>query len=95
MNNDIPILGGEPTLSTDQMDVIEVLGEALQQAKEGNIDAVAIIACMKGGYAPVMAGKRAGDLMLGTVRLQRMIDEATQNGAQTQAISRIVKARRL
>lgn len=74
-----------PVLTEAQQECIHVLKEALEQAEEGNIDAVGVIACMRGGYASAMAGTRAGDLMLGAFDLQCKIREATAgrgHGAQ-------------
>jgi hypothetical protein len=77
----------------EQLAVIDLIKETLAQALEGNIDCVAIVACMPGGYASVMSGNRPGDLMLGAFDLQCKVREATQDSPKTASVSRIVRAR--
>lgn len=77
-----------PKLTDDQQAVIDALTEALDEAMAGNIDAVGIVVCMKGGYASAMAGKRAGDLMLGAFDLQCKIREATAGRGDSSRIIR-------
>ena len=83
-----------PSLTEDQQQCIHVLKEALEQAEAGNIDTIGVIACMKGGYASVMGGSRAGDLALGALDLQQQILDATRGAkmarmqAEIQAASR-------
>lgn len=60
-------------LTEDQKAVCELLKEALAQALEGKITSVAIVVCMKNGYAHVMAGRQAGDLNLGCDSLKNAI----------------------
>ena len=72
-------------LNDDQIEVVDALKEALALALEGGISSVAIIACMKTGYATVMAGRQAGDLNLGCDSLKHKILEAVEfAGAQRQ-----------
>ena len=49
-------------LDEAQLACVDLLAQALTEAKEGKIDSVAIIVCMEGGYASVMAGYNAGGL---------------------------------
>jgi hypothetical protein len=72
-------------LNDDQIEVVDLLKEALAQALEGNVSSVAVIACMKTGYATVMAGRQAADLNLGCDSLKRKILDAVEfAGAQLQ-----------
>jgi hypothetical protein len=64
-------------LNENQQACVEALEEALELAREGQIETIGIVACLPGGVAPVMGGNRAGDLALGCLKLLRMIDEAT------------------
>lgn len=60
-------------LSEDQLACIDLLEEALEQVREGNINTLAVVACMEGGFASVMAGRRAGDLYMACGELQQRI----------------------
>lgn len=71
MNNSHPIL--RTKLSESQTACIDLLKEALAEALEGNITSIGVVACMKGGFATVMAGTQAADLHLGCADLQRKI----------------------
>ena len=62
----------------DQVAIVDLLKEALAQALEGKITSVGVIACMKGGYAHVIAGRQAADLNLGCDSLKRKILEMTE-----------------
>lgn len=73
MNNIQSISGLKVLLNEDQKAVIEVLKEALAQALEGNVSSVAVIACMKKGFAHAMAGRQASDLYMGAGALQEEI----------------------
>ena len=72
------IIGLKKPLTEDQKAVVEVLKEALAQALEGEISSVAVIACMKTGYATEMAGRQASDLFMGAGSLQRRIINAVE-----------------
>jgi hypothetical protein len=74
------ILTGRPLLNESQQACVDLLEEALREARDGNIDAIGIIACMPGGFASVMAGTRAGDLALGAFDLQCKIREEVTGG---------------
>jgi hypothetical protein len=67
------IIGIQPKLTEDQMAVIEVCKETLAQALEGHITTIGIIACMKSGYATVLAGRQASDLNMGCDSLKLKI----------------------
>lgn len=66
----------------DQAAIVDLLKEALAQALEGNIKTVAVIACMEGGFATVMAGRQAADLNLGCDELKRKILDAITEGTK-------------
>ncbi len=80
-------------LTPDQKDVVDLLKEALAQALEGNIDGIAMVACMPGGWATNIAGNRPGDLNLGCDDLKGKILDAVLNSPKTKAVSRIVRGR--
>lgn len=63
-------------LSESQEACVEILEQALDLAREGKIEAVAVVTCMKDGFASASAGRRAGDLHLGCADLQRKILDA-------------------
>jgi hypothetical protein len=80
----MPIITPTPTLNEDQEAVVELLKQALEQAKEGNIDAVGVICCMKDGFASVMAGRRAGDLYMAAGEMQdRILKEVTSGNVRS------------
>ena len=68
-----PILLSATPLTEAQMACVDLLAEALEQARAGNINSVGIVVCMKGGYASVMAGTQAADLNLGCDSLKKKI----------------------
>lgn len=80
-------------LTEDQKAVVDLLKQALEQAEEGNIDAVGVICCMKNGFASIMAGRRAGDLYMAAGEMQdRILKEVTSgNTAPRKRPSPIIK----
>ena len=76
-----PKIIGAP-ISEDQAAIVDLLKEALAQALEGNIKTVAVVACLEGGFATVMAGRQAADLNLGCDELKRKILEAVTEGSE-------------
>lgn len=86
--NQKPILLSPTPLTDEQLAIIDLLNEALEQTRAGNITSIGIVACMKGGYASVMAGRQPGDLNLACDDLKWKIREATAGGR-----SSIVRAR--
>ena len=80
------IVGLKPNLTEDQQAVVEICKETLAQALEGSISSIGIVACMKTGYATVMAGRQAADLNLGADSLKSKILNAVENaGAERMA----------
>lgn len=67
-------------LNESQAACVDLLKEALAEALEGKINSIAIVVCMKGGFANVMAGTQAADLHLGAADLQRKILDAVTSG---------------
>ena len=81
INNAGPkLIGVKPKLNEDQVAVIDLLKEALAQALRGDITSVGIIACMKTGYATVMAGPHAAALNFGCDSLKKKILAAVEEG---------------
>lgn len=78
MNSKPHLIGLTPKLSEDQKAVIEIAKETLAQALDGQISSIGIVACMKTGYATVMAGRQAADLFMGAGSLQRKILDAVE-----------------
>ena len=72
------MLGINVPLTDAQVSCVDLLKEALAQALDGHINSIAIIVCMKDGYASVMAGKQAADLNLGCDSLKRKILDAIE-----------------
>jgi hypothetical protein len=79
------IIGAKPKLSEDQIAVIELCKETLAQALAGEITSVGIVACMKGGYAHVMAGRQAADLNMGCDSLKLAILETVEKAGSQKA----------
>lgn len=77
------IIGLTPKLSEDQKAVVEIARETLAQALEGQISSIGIVACMKTGYATVMAGRQAADLFMGAGSLQRKILDAVEASGES------------
>ncbi len=65
-------------LTDNQKACVDLLAEALEEAKRGMIETIGIVACMKTGYATVMAGSRAGDLNMGCDSLKKKIMDAVE-----------------
>jgi hypothetical protein len=51
-------------LSDDQQACVDLLEEALAEARRGKFSTIAIVCCMANGFASVMAGTQAGALNL-------------------------------
>jgi hypothetical protein len=75
---DILFPGMIKPLSEANKHCIALLEEALEQAKEGKIDTIGIVACLTNGMATVMAGRRAADLNMGLDELKAKIMEAVR-----------------
>ena len=69
-------------LTEDQKAVVEIARETLAQALEGQITSIAVVVCMKAGYATVMAGRQAADLFMGCGSLQRKIMDAVEEAGE-------------
>jgi hypothetical protein len=67
-------------LDEAQIACADLLKEALAEALEGRVTSIGIIACMKDGYAAVMAGHQASALNLGCDELKRRILDAISSG---------------
>ena len=67
-------------LTESQSACVELLEEALREARAGHINTIGIIAAMKTGYATVMAGHQASDLYMGCGSLQKKIMDAVEEG---------------
>lgn len=81
-----PILLSSTPLSEAQLACIDLLSEALEQARAGEVTSIGIILCMKGGYASVMAGTQAADLNLGCDDLKDKILEATSRSKRKRVL---------
>lgn len=73
------MLNAKP-LSEAQQACVDLLVEAVEEARAGKIYSVGIVACMKTGYAVVMAGPHAADLNLGCDSLKKKILDAVEEG---------------
>lgn len=80
-------------LNEHQVACVDMLKEALAQALEGNVDGLALVLCMHGGWATNIAGNRPGDLNLGCDDLKGKILDAVLNAPKTKAVGRIVRGR--
>ncbi len=90
INNTSPkIIGVKSKLTEDQIAVVDIVRECLAQALEGNISSIGIIACMKQGYATIVAGRQAADISLGCDSLKRKILNAVESAgsAKTDRLS--------
>ena len=52
-------------LNDNQQACVALLRDALDEAVDGKIYAVALVVCLDGGWANALAGNRPGDLNLG------------------------------
>lgn len=90
-------MNGKPpnlALTFHQRQCVEILEEALAEAREGKVDGVAIVLCMPGGWAPLFGGTRPGDLNLGLDQLKRdILDNVTGAKVKPEAKSSIVRVR--
>ena len=67
------LLPNSVKLTEVQEDCVEKLEEALDEARRGNVTAVAIVLSMRKGYAAVIGGTEAAELNLGLDSLKRKI----------------------
>ncbi len=74
----IPILTAKKPLTEGQEACVELLEEALEQARQGRIYSVGVVVCMETGYATVMAGPHAADLNMGCDSLKKRILDAVE-----------------
>ena len=65
-------------LTDAQQNCVDKLAEALDQAKRGTVNSMALVLCMKTGYAAVMGGTNAAELNLGLDSLKRKILEEVE-----------------
>ena len=72
----------KPALNESQKAVVELLKESLAQALEGQITSIAVVVCMKTGYATAMAGRQAADLNMGCDTLKRKILDAVEEAGE-------------
>ncbi len=91
--NNIGPAGMFVPLTEAQQACVDLLAEALEEAKLGRIQSIGIVACMKTGYACVMAGTGAADLNLGCDSLKRKILDAVENDKRSTRKPSIVPAR--
>ena len=66
------------TLTETQQDCVAKLAEALDQAKRGTVNSMALVLCLKTGYAAVLGGTNAAELNLGLDSLKRKILEEVE-----------------
>lgn len=90
-----PLIGiNGPLLDDNQQQVVDVLTQALELAKAGEINTVGVLACFKSGYASVMGGTDAGSLNLAADDLKRKILDNVTGSAKTLATkSRLLRVR--
>jgi len=75
------LIGIKPKLTESQEACVEIFREALEQAEQGQINTCAIVVCLKGGFASVMAGNQAADLYMACGELQaKIMDRVTNAG---------------
>ena len=67
------ILPSSVKLTAAQADCVEKLEEALEAARDGNVNSVGIVLCMRKGYASTIGGTDAAELNLGLDSLKRKI----------------------
>lgn len=91
-----PLIGiNGPILDDSQKQVVEVLEQALELARAGEINTVGVLACFKSGYASVHGGTDAGSLNLACDDLKRKIlNDVTGSAKTVAAHSRILRAGR-
>jgi hypothetical protein len=76
-------------LTDAQQACVDLLEEALGEAKRGMIHTVGIVACMKSGYGSVMAGSQAADLNLGCDSLKKKILAAVEDDGNRARVARV------
>ena len=95
--------GNKPTLITQGPQVLEpmqqacvdLLTDALEEAIKGRVSSVAMVVCMDGGIATVMAGLNGGALNIGCDDLKMKIHSAMfEDGNVAKRKSSILRAGR-
>lgn len=70
-------------LTESQQACVDLLEETLQEARAGLIETIGIVACMKSGYASVMAGSNAASLNLACDSMKKKILDAVEGPRST------------
>ena len=91
------LIGVDGQLSSDQVQIVEILKETLAQALEGKITTIGVIVCFEDGFASVMGGRSAGALNMGCDEMKaKILDMVTRAGSEkvkNAAVSNIIKPR--
>ena len=94
MINGQPLILDANTYNEDQIACIDLLMDALEEARKGRITSAAIVVCMDDGIATVMAGKNGGALNVGCDDIKRKIHAAMfEDGNVASKQSSIVRVR--
>ena len=95
VNGSSGVLRAANTLDDMQQACVDLLSDALEEATKGRINSVAIVVCMDGGIATVMAGRNGGALNIGCDDLKKKIHAAMfEDGNVAQKKSSILQVRR-
>jgi hypothetical protein len=70
-------------LNENQQACVDLLEDALAEARNGNVRALAMVVCMNQGWATVFGGNPPGDLNLGLDDLKRKILDAVVGPKQS------------
>ena len=91
------IITKPPPLTEDQIQIVDVLKEALAEALKGQIHTMGIVLCFGDGPATRVAGRNAAALNIGLDHLKMQVLQATfeqgQKKVENAVAAKIIKPR--
>jgi hypothetical protein len=78
-------------LTDDQLEVIGILEQALDLARDGKVGTIGVVVCLPEGPSHLIGGTRADWLYIGTGRMMRDILEATDDPVRRRKFRGLIK----
>jgi hypothetical protein len=78
-------------LTDDQLEVIGILEQALELARDGKVDTIGVVVCLQEGPAHLIGGTQAASLYIATGRMMRDILECTDNPDRRKRSGKLIK----
>jgi hypothetical protein len=78
-------------LTDDQLEVIGILEQALELARDGKVDTIGVVVCLPEGPAYLIGGTQAASLYIATGLMRRDILAATEDPARRRKSRGLIK----